>query len=534
MKKNLLLLLVALLALNLVGCKEDDGKGNGPEPTPVSMIEGAFVGEFTYELLGATKQYTPYRQLFTITLKDENTATMDMSNILGFNKSFPDLKITREGDGFKLSETVELVANSTKMEIEKLTITFGAEQKLVSMVVKTSFKAGADAPYVDQYRISTEAKAVEKACQPFISGIKWTADPDEIVVGDPKVENVRDAINLKDEKYYGMIRYTGTITYYTLPNPTPEDLAKLTCELLASDEALHSVKSIKPDYSGWNDFLDFNSSVIMCTVISKDNLSYTDYSVVRGDGVALSSDKTYKFDALDWNLIDKKSPNMNYYEPKDWVTSNSGIYSIKSMMSSYYSPDKPYVVTKGPAAEAYEAKGLCAKLQTVMTNEVGTGSFIPKVTAGSLFLGTFETNMNDVLASTKFGVIYKGSKLLIVRGQYKYAPGVQFWNNMELDKSGKLDKGSAVAVLYEVSKYTETLNGHDLSTSDKIVASAKVVCEPKTEYTDFTLTMDYKKSYDPSKKYKLAVVFSSSIEGDKYFGAVGSTLWIDQVVIDAE
>lgn len=531
MKKTLLFLFTALMTLNLVSCKDDDPIKK-PQPLPSSAIEGAYVGEFTYQKITATKDYVPYDQSFTITLKDENTAVMDMSNILGLNKRFPDLAITREGDVFTLTETTELVINNMKMEIEKMVIT-ATEPKSVSMVIKTSFKNGEAAPYIDQYRISTDAKAVEKACQPFVSSIKWTANPSDIIIGDSKVENVRDAINLKDEKYYGMIKYTGTVTYYTMPNPTTEQLAALACDMVTTDDASYTARSIKPDYSDWNNFIDFNSPIILCTVISKDNLAYTEYTIVRADGVALSGDKTYKFDALDWNKIDNGSANLNYVEPKDWATSNSGIFSIKTMMPSYYSPDKPYVVTQGPKAEAFEAKGMCVKMQTVMTNEAGTGNMVPKVTAGSTFLGTFETVLTDVLASTSFGVICK-SKVISVKGKYKYTPGTEFWNNKELDKTGKQDKGSAAAVLYEVASYSETLNGHDLHTSPKIVASAKFTCEPKTEYTDFTLTMEYKKSYDASKKYKLAVVFSSSIDGDKYFGAVGSTMWIDQVVIDVE
>ena len=35
-------------------------------------------------------------------------------------------------------------------------------------------------------------------------------------------------------------------------------------------------------------------------------------------------------------------------------------------------------------------------------------------------------------------------------------------------------------------------------------------------------------------KYKLAVVFSSSIEGAAFKGSVGSTLWIDEVKIHCE
>ncbi|MEJ5090142.1 PCMD domain-containing protein [Sphingobacterium faecium] len=37
------------------------------------------------------------------------------------------------------------------------------------------------------------------------------------------------------------------------------------------------------------------------------------------------------------------------------------------------------------------------------------------------------------------------------------------------------------------------------------------------------------KSFDPSKEYMYTIVFSSSKEGDMFNGAVGSTLYIDEV-----
>lgn len=544
MKNRLLLLFAALLTLNFVSCKEQevDG-GETPEETPIptSIIGGIYIGEFSYEISEETqKQYKPYDQTFTITVTNDSTATMDMSNIYALNKSLPDLRITRDGDKFVLSETTELMVNNRKMEIVKMEIS-GTTSRTISMVIQTSYRHGMGTDedphvYKNEHRVSVEAKSMDKDIQAFVSAIKWTDDPSEIVIGDTKVENKKEGIQMKDDQYYGMVKYSGTITYYTMPNPTTEQLQGLKGEFLITQGATQVVRSMKPDWSGFYDYADFSSSLITCSVVSKDSLSYMEYQVVRADGAALSGkDKTYNFSSLDWNKIGKDpDANMNYYEPKDWATSNSGIHSIKSMFPSYYAKDKPFVVTQGPKAEAFGGTGLCAKLQTAMTNPEGTGSMIPKVTAGSMFFGTFETNLTDILASTKFGIIYKGTKLTSVKGKYKYTPGTEFWNSLELDKTGKQDKGSAAAVLYEVSNYSETLTGKDLHTSPKIVAVATAVFGTQADYTDFTLTMEYKKTYDPAKKYKLAVVFSSSIEGDKYFGAVGSTLWVDSVVIDME
>lgn len=431
------------------------------------------------------------------------------------------------------------MVNSNLMNIEQLEISgvrtknVGPQTKAVKMVIRTSFKE-TNNQFSDQYRISTIAKAIEKANEAFVNGITWTADPAEIIIGDPKIVNTKDGLNTKEEKYYGMMKYSGTFTFYTIPGSTTEQLKQLVGTFLTTDGATYTVRTLNDAMNGWEEKADFSKEPFLCTVMAKDSLSYTEYSVTRANGSALNKAKKYSFSSLDWNKMDKGNANLNYYEPKDWATSNGGIYSIKSMLSGYYSQDKPYVVTQGAKTEAVGGTGLCAKLQTVMTNEPGTGKLVPKVTAGSLFLGTFETNMNDVLASTNFGIIYKGTKLTQVTGKYKYTPGTEFWNNMEKDNSGKQDKGSATAVLYEVNSYAETLNGHDVYNSSKIIAISQFVCEPQTEYADFTLDMTYSKPFDTSKKYKLAVIFSSSKEGDKYFGAVGSTLWIDEVSIIME
>ena len=53
------------------------------------------------------------------------------------------------------------------------------------------------------------------------------------------------------------------------------------------------------------------------------------------------------------------------------------------------------------------------------------------------------------------------------------------------------------------------------------------------EWTEFELKFENVagKSFDPTKEYMFTVVFSSSIEGAVFNGAVGSKLWIDEVEI---
>ena len=71
-------------------------------------------------------------------------------------------------------------------------------------------------------------------------------------------------------------------------------------------------------------------------------------------------------------------------------------------------------------------------------------------------------------------------------------------------------------------------------TSDKIVAIASVDGKEQAEYTDFSVDFKFSKSFDPAKKYKLAIVCSSSKDGDLFKGAGGSTLIVDEFEVICE
>ena len=164
------------------------------------------------------------------------------------------------------------------------------------------------------------------------------------------------------------------------------------------------------------------------------------------------------------------------------------------------------------------------------------GQTIPKVTAGSMFLGEFNAfaAISDPMATTQFGIIYD-KKPVKVSGYYKYTPGTDFYNAAGELQADKKDACAMSAVLYEVENGEETLNGSNIYTSDKIVASAMFTTgETVAEYTPFELNLEYVKDYDASKMYKFAVIFSASKDGAAYNAAVGSTLYIDDVTIENE
>ena len=83
------------------------------------------------------------------------------------------------------------------------------------------------------------------------------------------------------------------------------------------------------------------------------------------------------------------------------------------------------------------------------------------------------------------------------------------------------------------------LNGTNLQTDSRIIAKGYVELEP-TEGTDWVtyklplevVNQERDKAIDlTTKKYRLALVFSSSYRGAEYIGAVGSELLLKKVTI---
>lgn len=91
------------------------------------------------------------------------------------------------------------------------------------------------------------------------------------------------------------------------------------------------------------------------------------------------------------------------------------------------------------------------------------------------------------------------------------------------------------AVLYEIEDESEEqyLDGTNIYTSaDRVVALAQFSTDEKVDdYAPFTLTLNYIKEYNSAKKYRFAIIASSSANGDKFSGAPGSTLYLDDIEI---
>ncbi len=272
------------------------------------------------------------------------------------------------------------------------------------------------------------------------------------------------------------------------------------------------------------------------TAIDLSNGQSVIYTVVAEDGtaseytVSVSGRAAYFYDFETWEAGTMYNDILN---PAGWATCNDAVALIKNMGPMLGHPEYNGEYPVRPTENGVTGKG--AIIESVYTAKGNLmGQTIPAVTSGTIFLGTFNAMaaMQNPMATTEFGILFE-DKPLTVTGWLKYTPGEDFYdeNGNTIDKQ---DLGTVNAVLYEVSSEDETLNGSNIYTSEKIYATGSFETAGAADFTQFTVNMEYVKDYDPSKTYKLAVIFAASKEGNAYRAASGSIMVVDNVAIICE
>lgn len=314
----------------------------------------------------------------------------------------------------------------------------------------------------------------------------------------------------------------GTITFKVNAEATDEQL-KLTPVFVISEKAtMTPVSGVVQDFS--------KGKKVAYTVVAEDGTVKVYTASIAG------SQNVLKFSFEEWENV-PGNPFSNEYDkpmPTDLLaTSAEGAGMLKL-----------FGVTEVPVHKTTDKKegAYAIKLVTLDTS-AKANALVPAITSGSVFTGKFDLDYlnwetNDKLDCTRFGIPYD-KKPLRFKGSYKYAPGAKFLDGRELPATevDKIDECSVVAVLYEVTADDEVLTGNNINKSDKRVAVAALADgTAKENYTDFDIEFTYLsgKSYVAGTKYKLAIVCSSSKEGDFFMGAGGSTLILDELEVIGE
>ncbi len=240
------------------------------------------------------------------------------------------------------------------------------------------------------------------------------------------------------------------------------------------------------------------------------------------DSIKVREDQSY------YILIEKDNlGNVNI----QWASGNAGF----SLTGAAKNADQ-YPTVHDP--QGYKGKGV--KLTTRSTGSFGKDIGLP-IAAGNLFLGSFNAReaLSDPLSATHFGLPFDKIPLRLT-GYYKYKRGNDFLvlnpetKEQTVDPNRK-DICDIYAVFYETDDKLKTLDGSNSLDHPNIVAIARIKDAKETNsWTSFALEFEYNyKALDSQKvqdgKYNLAIVFTSSIEGHLFNGAIDSTLQIDEV-----
>jgi len=236
----------------------------------------------------------------------------------------------------------------------------------------------------------------------------------------------------------------------------------------------------------------------------------------------------FKWDFESWQLND----NDKYQYPVE-------IDSSRAVTNMMWSSGNPGIALSGVKKDPMEyplrattdafhgkyAAELVTREGTVLSNFIGI-----KLFAGSLFLGVFDSEnaMTEPLKATKFGQPYLGKPSRFT-GYYKYKPGEKYQDKAGNIMAGMKDSCSLYAVLY---RGTERLDATNIHTSDRILATASIPNGgPREQWTKFDVPFVEKQSYTGNEKMMMAIVASSSKDGDAYKGAIGSRLVVDSLQI---
>ena len=218
-----------------------------------------------------------------------------------------------------------------------------------------------------------------------------------------------------------------------------------------------------------------------------------------------------------------------------WATGNSGAAMIKDGA-------KPEDLPTYSMPDGKEGKCVCLNTQSAGA----MGELVKKpIAAGSLFLGKFvvEHVMSNPLKATQFGVP-NGKEPVRIIGWYKYKPGEKFTDKDMNVFPDRTDEASIYAVYYrnvDDAGNSYFLDGKDVEDLDKLLESpkvykvARVASLPATDtWTQWEMFFEGKDAPDDivsAQGFNLALVFSSSKYGAQFEGAIGSTLYIDEVEV---
>lgn len=519
MKKKLFYYLFAVLCTVALfsSCSDDDDNGkNGDDQIEVADISGNYKGTLVVSINGSGAD--PVSQVISIIKSGDQTSqvVLSLKNFSFANNLVGDIEVpctVEEKDG---------VQSFSGQKDLKFTTEFGQMLGTLPTSISGTVKDGKIS-----MKIGVTVAALDQTVDVAFEGDRMSGNES----GEAKIldfvidsEFVTEQPVIDDEN--------GTIAFKVNDAATNDDLKALTPTFQISDKATVSPASgIVQDFSG--------GKSVEYTVMAENGTT----KVYTVSIVGKNSILKYSFEK--WGEL-SASATMKWFSPlplNELATANNGVgYLIAFDFTNKYN------LSYGTLEEKEAGyKGTAAKLITQYTKGAGFG-MAPAITPGSLFTGRFEfqvvTDPKEQLKLTKFGISYT-KKPLYFKGAFKYKAGDNFVDGSDKndvkENTGDKDQCGIYALLYEATNEKEEeviLDGNTITNSEYRVAIAQIKDGSDTEdkWVEFNEAFTYfeGKVYDSSKKYKMAIVCSSSKAGDSFKGAVNSTLFVDELEIIGE
>lgn len=499
MKKNLLFLFALICSISLfTACNNDD---EPVLPVETDMV-GAYKGQLGISIDGQSLgEEMPQKVYISKSASGDNQLKIELKAFTFGTMNLGDIQVdpcpVTEKDGtysFTGSQTLTLAAPIGTCPVTvagtikdgKISINIGVKVEALQQEVVAKFDgtklAGSE---------NTEAK------------ITAFSFDNPIVTEQPIIDDAK-----------------GTITFKVSDTATDDDLKALTPVITISDKAVISpATGVAQDFSA--------GKSVTYTVIAEDGTAKAYTVSVAG------SQNVLKYSFEEWTIVGTDNGEHEEPLPKDQLAS-----SVEGASLLYLFGVEGFPVYK---TDDKKEGNYAIKLATMDTSAQAS-LLVPAITAGSVFTGIFDIKFafTDKLSCTRFGISYD-KKPLRFKGWYKYTPGTKFIDGTDVSNiveiPNRVDECAIQAVLYKADADDEVLTGHDINTSDKRVAVAALADgTAKAEYTEFDLPFTFLegKSYEAGAKYKLAIVCSSSKEGDAFKGAGGSTLILDELEVIGE
>ena len=300
----------------------------------------------------------------------------------------------------------------------------------------------------------------------------------------------------------------------------------------------HQGASISSFWTASN-LLNLDESFAVCRLTNEYGITHDIQSNCFSNETVSWIDLIYKMDMCQYPYKEFYELDQNGEKQMFWATGNAG-FALSQLDNSGPDQFPSYRADNG-------FNGKCACLQTLSTGVFGQAMHKP-IAAGNLFLGKFivEYAASESLKATAFGLPWDKEPVRVT-GYYKYKPGKEVINYMEEVIPDRTDEASAYAVFYrnldeKGEKYT--LDGEAVSELDKLMDNPQVykvarvpALPPTDQWRHFEMFFEGKDAPDDmvaKKEFSLAIVFSSSVRGAWFEGAIGSTLYVDEVEVSYE